>query len=152
MTGLCMAIPTSRKGATRHQLTQLKKFVMENGFGHSTIQVDNEPAIIQVTEVAARELGLPWRHSTTHTHQGQGAVERLHQTIFAQVRSIKFDLVDRYNLKTVDDIPETLFPWVLQHACFTINKYLVHADGMTNYQHRWGVKHNSAICQFGEVV
>eukprot|EP00971_Amphidinium_carterae_P277858 5515192-Amphidinium_carterae.1 len=38
MTGLCMAIPTSRKGVTRHQLTQLKKFVMENGFGHSTIQ------------------------------------------------------------------------------------------------------------------
>eukprot|EP00971_Amphidinium_carterae_P201720 4002864-Amphidinium_carterae.1 len=32
MTGLCMAIPTSRKGVTRHQLTQLKKFVMENGF------------------------------------------------------------------------------------------------------------------------
>eukprot|EP00971_Amphidinium_carterae_P075847 1498587-Amphidinium_carterae.1 len=67
MAGLCMAIPTSRKGATRHQLTQLKKFVMENGFGHSTIQVDNEPAIIQLAEVAARELGLPWRHSTTHT-------------------------------------------------------------------------------------
>eukprot|EP00971_Amphidinium_carterae_P130381 2582899-Amphidinium_carterae.1 len=45
---------------------------MENGFGHSTIQVDNEPAIVQLAEVAARELGLPWRHSTTHTHQGQG--------------------------------------------------------------------------------
>eukprot|EP00971_Amphidinium_carterae_P191983 3809181-Amphidinium_carterae.2 len=25
-TGLCMAVPTSRKGPTRHQLTQLKKF------------------------------------------------------------------------------------------------------------------------------
>eukprot|EP00971_Amphidinium_carterae_P170532 3379141-Amphidinium_carterae.1 len=89
--------------------------------------------------VAARELGFPWRHSTTHTYQGQGAVERLHQTLFAQVRSIKFDLVDRYNLKTVvqsvDDIPEAFLPWVLQHACFTINRYLVHADGMTNYQH-----------------
>eukprot|EP00971_Amphidinium_carterae_P099884 1975118-Amphidinium_carterae.1 len=31
MTGLCMAIPTSRKGVTRYQLTQLKKFEMENG-------------------------------------------------------------------------------------------------------------------------
>eukprot|EP00971_Amphidinium_carterae_P240227 4769650-Amphidinium_carterae.1 len=63
---------------------------MENGFGHSTIQVDNEPAIKQLAEVAARELGLPRRHSTTHTHQGQGAVERLHQTLFAQARSITF--------------------------------------------------------------
>eukprot|EP00971_Amphidinium_carterae_P144271 2858936-Amphidinium_carterae.1 len=33
-----MAIPTSKKGATQHQLTQLKKFVMENGFGGSIIQ------------------------------------------------------------------------------------------------------------------
>eukprot|EP00971_Amphidinium_carterae_P277617 5510077-Amphidinium_carterae.1 len=111
MTGLCMAIPTSRKGVTRYQLTQLKKFVMENGFNHSIIQVDNEPAIIQLAEVAGRELGLPWRHSTTHVHQGQGSVERFHQTLFAQVRSIKFDIVDRYNLKSVDDIPETIFPW-----------------------------------------
>eukprot|EP00971_Amphidinium_carterae_P189363 3758728-Amphidinium_carterae.1 len=50
-------------------------------------EVDIEPAIIQLAEVTARELGLPWRHSTTHTHQGQGAVERLHQTLFAQVRN-----------------------------------------------------------------
>eukprot|EP00971_Amphidinium_carterae_P115918 2296003-Amphidinium_carterae.1 len=75
---------------------------MENGFGHSVIQVDNEPASIQLAEVAAKELGLPWRHSTTHTHQGQGAIERLHQ-----VRSIKFDLVDRYKLKTIDDVTST---------------------------------------------
>eukprot|EP00971_Amphidinium_carterae_P073417 1451768-Amphidinium_carterae.1 len=94
MTGLCMAIPTSRKGMTRHQLTQLKKFVMEYGLGHSIIQVDNEPAIIHLAEVAARELGLPYRHATTHKHQGQGAVERFHQTLFAQVLAIKFDLVD----------------------------------------------------------
>eukprot|EP00971_Amphidinium_carterae_P044131 868416-Amphidinium_carterae.1 len=67
---------------------------MENGLGHSTIQVDNEPTIIQLAEVVGRELGLPWRHSTTHTHQGQGSVERFHLTLFAQVRSIKFDLVD----------------------------------------------------------
>eukprot|EP00971_Amphidinium_carterae_P202151 4011262-Amphidinium_carterae.1 len=36
-----MAIPTSRKGPTRHQLTHLKKFVMENDLGQSIIQVDN---------------------------------------------------------------------------------------------------------------
>eukprot|EP00971_Amphidinium_carterae_P348264 6490407-Amphidinium_carterae.5 len=56
---LCMAIPTSRKGPkgpTRHQLTHLKKFVMENGFGQSIIQVDNEPAIIQLAQEAAKEL------------------------------------------------------------------------------------------------
>eukprot|EP00971_Amphidinium_carterae_P349466 6491032-Amphidinium_carterae.2 len=38
-----------------------------------------------------------------------------------KVRSIKFDLVDRCNIKTVYDTPQTLSPWILQHACFTIN-------------------------------
>eukprot|EP00971_Amphidinium_carterae_P103270 2044043-Amphidinium_carterae.1 len=87
--GLCMAIPTSRKGPTRHQLTQLKKFVMENGFGQSTIQADNEPAIKQLAEAAARELTIPWRQSLSHTHQGQGSVERFHQALFAQLRAIR---------------------------------------------------------------
>eukprot|EP00971_Amphidinium_carterae_P312913 6218539-Amphidinium_carterae.3 len=64
-TGLCMAIPTSRKGPT----------MMENGFGQSIIQVDNEPAIKQLAEEAARELTIPWRQSSSHTHQGQGSVE-----------------------------------------------------------------------------
>eukprot|EP00971_Amphidinium_carterae_P050838 1001008-Amphidinium_carterae.3 len=58
MIGLCMAIPTSRKGPTRYQLTQLKKFVMENGFGQSIIQVDNEPAILQLVQEAATELTI----------------------------------------------------------------------------------------------
>eukprot|EP00971_Amphidinium_carterae_P151915 3010782-Amphidinium_carterae.3 len=62
--GLCIAVPTLRKGPTKHQLTQLKKFVMENGF---------EPAIKQVAEEAARELTIPWRQSSSHTHQGQGS-------------------------------------------------------------------------------
>eukprot|EP00971_Amphidinium_carterae_P303383 6028370-Amphidinium_carterae.3 len=43
-------------------------------------------------------------------------------------------------------------PWVLQHACFTINRYLVHADGMTNYQRWRGLQYTAAICNPGEIV
>eukprot|EP00971_Amphidinium_carterae_P298970 5939562-Amphidinium_carterae.2 len=52
------------------------------------------------------------------THQGQGSVERFHQTLFSQVRAIRFDLVDRCNLGGPDNVPEALLPWILQHACF----------------------------------
>eukprot|EP00971_Amphidinium_carterae_P350569 6491626-Amphidinium_carterae.1 len=128
---------------------------MENGFGQSIIQVDTEPAIKQFAEEAARELTIPWRQLSyllSHTHEGQGSVERFHQTLFSQVRAIRFDMVDRCNLGGPDNVPESLLPWSLQHACFTINRYLVHADGMTNYQRRCGVQCNSATCSFGEVV
>eukprot|EP00971_Amphidinium_carterae_P195692 3883522-Amphidinium_carterae.1 len=46
ITGMCIAIPTSKKGSTQYQITQLKKFVMESGFGGSILQVDNEPSIL----------------------------------------------------------------------------------------------------------
>eukprot|EP00971_Amphidinium_carterae_P132988 2633531-Amphidinium_carterae.2 len=134
-----MAIPTSRTGPTRYQLTQLKKFVMENGFGQSIIQVDKEPAILQLAQEAVKELTIPWRHSSSHTHQGQGPIERLHKTLYAQVRAIKFDLVDRYNLQTPDNVSEALLPWMLQHTCFTINRHPVHTDGMTKYERRCGL-------------
>eukprot|EP00971_Amphidinium_carterae_P121736 2410746-Amphidinium_carterae.1 len=88
---------------------------MENGFGGSILQVDNEPSI---------------------------------QTLFAQVRAIRFNLVDRYQLGQPDNVPEKLLAWILQHSCFTINRYLVHSDGLTNSQRRWGVKYNAAICNF----
>eukprot|EP00971_Amphidinium_carterae_P278718 5533075-Amphidinium_carterae.2 len=125
---------------------------MENGFGGSILQVDNEPAILSLAQTAAKELTIPWRTSAPYEHQSQGAIERFHKTLFAQVRAIRFDLLDRYNLGQPDNVPEKLLPWILQHSCFTINRYLVHSDGLTNYQRRWGVKYNAAICNFGEMV
>eukprot|EP00971_Amphidinium_carterae_P205625 4080423-Amphidinium_carterae.1 len=91
------------------------------------------------------QLPRSWRsHGGTQqlmstTPQSQGAIERFHKTLFAQVRAIRFDMVDRYQLGQPDNVPEKLLPWILQHACFTINRYLVHSDGLTNYQRRWGV-------------
>eukprot|EP00971_Amphidinium_carterae_P143212 2837326-Amphidinium_carterae.3 len=132
-----MAIPTSRKGPTRRQLTKLKKFV--------TVR-DGERLAVE----AARKLTIPWRQSSSHTHQGQGSVERSHPTLFAQVRAIR-----RFNTlwhggqvqSTITcERSEALLPWILQHACFTINRHLVHNDGMTNYQRRW------SNLQLGEVV
>eukprot|EP00971_Amphidinium_carterae_P004896 98003-Amphidinium_carterae.1 len=94
---------------------------MENGVGQSIIQVENEPAIKQLAEEAAREPTIPWRQSSPHTHQAHGSVERFHQTLFAQIRAIRFDLMDGLNLQTPGNVPEALLPWILQHVCFTIN-------------------------------
>eukprot|EP00971_Amphidinium_carterae_P211780 4202414-Amphidinium_carterae.3 len=62
------------------------------------------------------------------------------------------ELVDRYNLQSPDSVSEQFLPWVPQHASFTINRYLVHSDGMTYYQCRWGVQYNAAICNFGKIL
>eukprot|EP00971_Amphidinium_carterae_P306775 6096581-Amphidinium_carterae.2 len=64
-TGMCLAIlSTSKKGPTKYQLTQIKKLVMENGFGQTIIQLDNEEAILQFAQEAARGDKVLWNDST----------------------------------------------------------------------------------------
>eukprot|EP00971_Amphidinium_carterae_P283162 5621530-Amphidinium_carterae.1 len=111
-----------------------RRFVVENGFVGPILQVDDEPAILALAQSAAKELTIPWRTSAPYEHQSQGAIERFHGTLFAQVPAMRFDLVDRYDLGILgrpDNVPEKLLPWILQHSCFTINRYLVYSDGLT---------------------
>eukprot|EP00971_Amphidinium_carterae_P292776 5812538-Amphidinium_carterae.2 len=122
---------------------------MENGFGQSIIQVDNEPAIIQLAQKQRENLQYPGgNHCPVHIRD-KG---RRRDSIRHCSHKCEQYASTLLNLQTPDNAPEALLPWVLQHACFTINRYLVHTDGMTNYQRRWEVQHNSAICSFGEVV
>eukprot|EP00971_Amphidinium_carterae_P061593 1219448-Amphidinium_carterae.1 len=74
--------------------------------GHSTV-------FLQLAQEATRELTTPWRHSSSHSHQGQGAVVRFHTTLLAQRRALWLDLDDRYN-QSPDNLPEQFLPWVLQ--------------------------------------
>eukprot|EP00971_Amphidinium_carterae_P314041 6241748-Amphidinium_carterae.1 len=112
-TGLCLAIPTSEQASE-----------------------------LQLAQQAAPELTIPWKTSSSHSHQGQGAIERGSAGYY----------LHKCNLGLTDNVSERLLPWVLQHACFTINSYLVRSDGLTNYQQPWGIKYNSAICNFGKLV
>eukprot|EP00971_Amphidinium_carterae_P036686 721007-Amphidinium_carterae.3 len=127
-----MVIHTSKKSATQYQLTHLKKFVM------------------------GKRL---WRTSAPYEHQSQGAVERFHKTLFAQVHAIRFDLVDHYNGQP-DNVPAKLLPWILQHSCFTINRHQAcHQSEACNTQSRaeggryvdwqdnkqWGAHHRAQL-------
>eukprot|EP00971_Amphidinium_carterae_P347023 6488827-Amphidinium_carterae.1 len=52
---------------------------MENSFVQTSIQVDSEPTIVELAQEPARELKIPWRRSSSHSHHGQGTVERFHK-------------------------------------------------------------------------
>ena len=45
-----------------------------------------------------------------------------------------------------------LMPWMIRHAVWLINRYLIHSDGLTSYQRRWERDYKHAICEFGETV
>ena len=57
----------------------------------------------------------------------------------------------RYNNHMIHN-NHPLMPWMIRHAAWLINRYLVHSDGLTSYQRRWERDYKHAICEFGETV
>ena len=43
-------------------------------------------------------------------------------------------------------------PWLVLHAAWLLNRYVVHEDGKTSYERRWSTRFNSGLCKFGECV
>ena len=150
-TGLSNAILTTRKGDTTHQRQQIKKWITTNGFANSILQTDSEAAILQLGEHVARELGLRFRASPPHSHQSNGAVERLHRTLFDQLRAVRLQWALSLGIQP-ERLPQQALPWLLQHSVFILNKYLVKDTGTTAHQNNYHKAYNNPICQFGEAV
>ena len=146
--GLCNAIITPRKGPTRHQIQHLKHFVMEHSFANSIIQTGGENAITELAQQAAQRLGLPTRQSPTYDHRSQGAVERLHQTLFAQLRATRFQWASHLGLQH-HNLPPASLPWLLQHSIFVINH---RSNGQTSFAANYGYNYTAALLNFGEIV
>ena len=150
-TGLSNAILTTKKGDTTHQRQHIKKWITTNGFANSILQTDSEATILQPGEHVARELGPRFRASPPHSHQSNGAVERLHRTLFDQLRAVRLQWALSLGVQP-ERLPQQALPWLLQHSVFILNKYLVKDTGTTAHQNNYHKAYNNPICQFGEAV
>ena len=45
-----------------------------------------------------------------------------------------------------------LLPWIVRHAAWTVNRYVIHSDCYTSFQRRWGRNYERAICEFVETL
>ena len=45
-----------------------------------------------------------------------------------------------------------LLPWIVRHAAWTVHRYVIHSDGYTRIERRWGRNYERAICEFGETL
>ena len=88
--------------------------------------------------------------SETITWQAQGSVERFHRTLMGQVRAIKLQLENNYGIKLNSKHP--IMTWLVKHSAYLLNRYSIHSEGNTSYYRRWGKKHKTPICEFGETV
>ena len=96
-------------------------------------------------------MSLPTQISPPYSHQSQGTVERFHKTLYGQVRAIRIGLADHLNINA-DHLDVAFMPWILQHASFQINRYLVRSDGKTSLEKVFKKPQRSPLVHFGERV
>eukprot|EP00971_Amphidinium_carterae_P150789 2989656-Amphidinium_carterae.1 len=89
--------------------------------------------------------------SPQYSHQSQGVVERYQQTLFAQLRTLKFSFCHHYNLDPRNISSHSpLLNHLLHHTSWLLNRYLRHNNGKTSYERNWKRPYNQNIITFGE--
>ena len=137
--------------ANQVAIKTLKKFIAVNGFTKSVLQCDGHSGLLALQEQVGQEMSLPTQISPPYSHQSQGTVERFHKTLYGQVRAIRIGLADHLNIDA-DHLDAAFMPWIIQHATFQINRYLVRSDGKTSFEKVFKKPQRSPIVHFGERV
>ena len=150
---LCMALAVPDK-AMQHDyiIKSLSSFILECGRTNGIIQCDSEPTLKTVATGALAKVGnITVRQTPTYSTKSQGSVERFQRTLRGQVKSLREQVKASYNNHMIHN-HHPLMLWMIRHAAWLINRYLVHSDGLTSYQRRWERDYKHAICEFGETV
>ena len=134
----------------------LQGFLIECGRAQAvvttTLQSDQEDYLIQLLKDVAKTMGgnIQVRQSPTYSAQSQGSVERYHRTLIGQVRALIQQVSTNYDIHIPNRNP--ILPWIVPHAAYLLNRYLVHNDGETSYERRRQKTHQSPLCEIGETV
>ena len=148
---MSVATVVTQKGATRHAVYELRQFLYQAGRAYGVLQTDQEPAVLDLARALLKEIpGLSMRASPTYNSQSLGAAERYHQSLHAQARTLRLHVHNKYG--TVLLSTHAVFPWLIRRASWLLSRYLVHSDGLTSYQRRWGRNFESGLCEFAETV
>ena len=137
--------------ANQVALKTLKKLIAVNGFTKSVLQCDGHAGLPALQEQVGQDMSLPTQISPPYSHQSQGTVGRFHKTLYGQVRAIRIGLADHLNIDA-DHLDAEFMPWIIQHATFQINWYLVRSDGKTSFEKVFKKPQRSPIVHFGERV
>eukprot|EP00971_Amphidinium_carterae_P225483 4472448-Amphidinium_carterae.1 len=101
ITGLGYATVVPYKGVNTEAVGAIVRFILENGLQSTILQSDCENAIKDLQNEITRQIpNVKAQVSPQYSHRSQGVVERYHQTLFAQLRTLKFSLSQSYGLDT----------------------------------------------------
>ena len=67
------------------------------------------------------------------------------------MRSFRIGLADHIRIHS-DQVDGALLPWIVRHASYRINRYLIRSDGKTSYEKVFNKPHQSPTVHFDERV
>ena len=109
--------------------------MLEVGRSQGVLQTDQEPAITELFRAVAKARGeerTVCEMAPRSDSKANGRAERAVQAVEEMCRVLLIDLENRCGVKL--SVRSAFFPWLLEHACDVINKYLVQSDGRTAYE------------------
>ena len=62
--------------------------------------------------------------------QAHGSIGRMQQTLFGQVGTLRLQLQDCLGIEITSN--DCIFPWIVKHSQFLLNRYMTHEDGQTS--------------------
>lgn len=153
-TQMSMACVVPSKSVNRYALTEFERFVFETGRTQAVIQCDDESSIKALARACSREVGgFTVRVAPTSSSKSQGSIERHHQTLFAQIRTLRLALTERLQVEdSTLKVDTSIFPWMVKHAAWLLNRFLVHDDGLTAFQRRYDKGAPPGLAEFGEMT
>ena len=151
-TQLCRAVMVPDKPSMMdYMVNNLQAFVFECGRTQGILQSDNEDTLHAFLQATAAEVGsMTVRHAPSYSSNSQGSVERLHRTLLGQARVVKAQVESNYSMTM--STKHCLLPWMVRHAAWTVNRYVIHSNGYTSFERRWGRNYERAICKFSETT
>ena len=157
-TGMSMAVLVNSKTADfQYHVQCIQTFLMECGrvqavLNSTILQSDQEDHLIALLRATAAKMGgnITVRQAPTYTSQAQGSVERFHRTLMGQVRTLKSQLQNNYDIRLTSKHP--IVAWMVRHTAYLLNRYAIHSDGNTSFFRRWHKEHKTPLCEFGETV
>ena len=150
-TGLATAVVVPNKGRHQYSVAELKKFIYQTGRTYGILQYDKEPALKALVTDVSKELGgMSIRATPKDWKQAHGSIGKMQQTLFGQSRTLRLQLQER--IRTDINSNHCIFPWIVKHSQFLLNRYLTHEDGHTSYSCRWKHDYQGSLCEFGEPV
>ena len=102
------------------------------------------PALVDGSTLAVPELTMPGES------QSNGKAERAVRSIEDQVRTLKAALETHISARIPVDHP--VMEWIVEHAAFLINRYVLGTDGRTAYGRLHGREVKERIAEFGEKI